>query len=165
MKVGELCICDVAACTPQTTLARAGRLMGQYHVGALPVIDRSERPIGMITDRDIALELAWRNSPPSEILVEDAMSGRVATCRPEDDVREVLGIMARERVRRLPVVDARGFLEGIVSIDDIVCHAVDVGGDRRIPYELVAETLCRISQEYRAETGPARSSAKGTERR
>src|SRR5688572_22289500 len=156
MLVGELCICDVAACSRQTTLARAGALMDKYHIGALPVIDRYERPIGMITDRDIALEVARRNAPPSEILVGDVMSDKVAVCLPDDDVRDVLRIMERERVRRLPVVDDQGLLEGIISIDDIVCHAVDVGGDREIPYEAVVETLCEIAQPYRAESGPSR---------
>lgn len=156
MNVGDLCICDVAACYRQTTLARAGALMNKYNVGALPVIDRNERPVGMITDRDIALETSRRNAPPSELLVEEAMSTTVAVCLPDDDVRDALKIMARQRVRRLPVVDDAGYLEGIISIDDIVCHAVDVGGDREIPYEEVVETLCRIAQEYRAETGPTR---------
>ncbi len=156
MNVGDLCICDVAACQRETTLARAGALMHKFGVGALPVVDRNDRPIGMITDRDIAVATARRNAPPSELFVEDAMSDTVAVCLPDDDVRDALRIMARERVRRLPVVDDRGYLEGIVSIDDIVCHAVDISGDREIPYEEVVETLCRIVQEYRAETGPAR---------
>jgi CBS domain-containing protein len=156
MNAENLCIFDVAACGRHTTLARAGALMRKYNVGALPVIDRNGRPIGMITDRDIALEATRRNVPPSEILVEEAMSDTVAVCLPDDDVRDVLRIMARERVRRLPLVDDRGFLVGIVSIDDVICHAVDVGGNRELPYEDVVETLCRIAQEYRAETGPAR---------
>jgi CBS domain-containing protein len=156
MKVGDLCIFDVAACHRQTTLARAGALMRKYDVGALAVIDRSERPIGMITDRDLALEVTRRNAPPSEILVEEVLSGEVAVCGPDDDVRDALRIMARERVRRLPVVDEQGYLVGIISIDDIICHAVDVEGSRELPYEDVVQTLCRIAQEYRAETGPSR---------
>jgi CBS domain-containing protein len=132
--------------------------MRKYNIGALPVVDRNERPVGIITDRDIALETARRNAAPSEILVEEAMATAVAVCLPDDDVRDALKIMARERVRRLPVVDDAGYLQGIVSIDDIVCHAVDVDGARELPYEEVVETLCRIAQEYRAETGPARRS-------
>lgn len=160
MNIGDLCICDVAACSRQTSLARAGTLMRKYAIGALPVIDRDERPIGMITDRDIALEVSRRNMPASELLVEDAMTDGIVTCLADDDVRDVLRLMGRERVRRVPVVDGRGILEGIVSIDDIICHAVDVDGDRQLPYALVVETLCRISQEYRAETGPARASGR-----
>ncbi len=156
MNVRNLCICDVADCTRETSLARAGQLMRKFGIGALPVIDRNDRPIGIVTDRDIALVVARKNLPASELLVEEVMSDTVAVCTLQDDVREALRIMARERVRRLPVVDDEGRLEGIVSIDDIVCHAVDVEGGRELSYELVVETLCRIVQPYRAETGPAR---------
>jgi CBS domain-containing protein len=156
MKVGDLCICDVAAVGRQTSLTRAGTLMRKYNVGALPVIDRNDRPIGMITDRDIALALTERNVLPSELLAEEVMTEGAATCDADDDVRDVLRIMGREQVRRLPVVDDRGQLEGIISIDDIICHAVDVDGGRELPYDLVVETLCRIAQHYRAETGPKR---------
>lgn len=158
MKVADLCICDVAAVGPQASLTRAGSLMRKYNVGSIPVIDRNDRPIGMITDRDIAVALTQRNALPSEVLVEEAMTEGVAVCDLEDDVREVLRILGREQVRRLPVVDDRGQLEGIISIDDIICHAVDVDGGRELPYDLVVETLCRIAQPYRAETGPARAS-------
>jgi len=159
MKVGNLCICDVAAVGPQTSLTRTGTLMRRFNIGSIPVIDRHERPIGMITDRDIALALTQRNALPSEILVDEVMTDGVATCDLDDDVRKVLEIMGREQVRRLPVVDERGQLEGIISIDDIICHAVDVDGGRELPYDLVVETLCRIAQHYRAETGPARDPA------
>lgn len=159
MKVGDLCICDVAAVSRQTSLARAGTLMRKYNVGALPVIDRNERAVGMITDRDIALALTRRNASPSEVLVEEVMAEEVAVCTADDDVREALRIMGREQVHRLPVVDDRGLLEGIISIDDIVCHAVDVDGGRELPYELVVESLCGIAQKYRAETGPAKAPA------
>jgi len=156
MNVGDLCICDVAAVGRQTSLARAGTLMRRFNVGALPVIDRNDRPVGMITDRDIALALAQRNGLPSEILVDEVMTEGVATCEADDDVREALRIMGREQVHRLPVVDDRGQLEGIISIDDVICHAVDVDGGRELPYVQVVETQCRIAQHYRAETGPAR---------
>jgi CBS domain-containing protein len=158
MKVADLCICDVAAVGPQASLTRAGSLMRKYNVGSIPVIDRNDRPIGMITDRDIAVALTQRNALPSEVLVDEVMTEGVAVCDLEDDVREVLRILGREQVRRLPVVDDRGQLEGIISIDDIICHAVDVDGGRELPYDIVVETLCRIAQPYRAETGPARAS-------
>jgi CBS domain-containing protein len=159
MNVGDLCICDVAAVGPQTSVTKAGTLMRRYNVGSLPVIDRNERPIGMITDRDIALALTQRNAHASEVLVDEVMTEGAAICDVDDDVRDVLRIMAREQVRRLPVVDERGQLEGIISIDDIICHAVDVDGGRELPYDLVVETLCKIAQPYRAETGPAREPA------
>lgn len=155
MKVRDLCVSDVAAVTPETSLARAGALMRKYAVGSLPVIDRNDRVIGMITDRDIALELCRRNAPPSEIFCDEVMSERVATIESRDSVEDALDLMARHRVRRLPVVDSEGVLEGILSIDDIICHAAESRGED-VAYEDVVETLCEIAQEYQAETGETR---------
>ncbi|MBI2930964.1 MAG: CBS domain-containing protein [Planctomycetes bacterium] len=158
MKVRDLCICDVAAATRRTSLARAGMLMRKYEVGSLPVVDRHDRVIGMLTDRDCFLEIARRNAPASELFAEEIMTERPASVSAKDDVRDALDLMARYKVRRLPVVDEEGRLEGILSIDDLICHSVEEGRGRTIPYEDVVETLCEIVKEYAAESGELRSS-------
>lgn len=152
MKVSELCVCDVAAATKDTNLARAGALMRKYRVGSLPVIDRQERVIGMVTDRDCFLEVSRRNAPASEVYADEVMTDRPACCGPQDDVLDCLAIMRKNRVHRLPVVDEDDRLVGIISIDDVICHAADQG-DRGIPYEEVIETLCAITEPYQAEAG------------
>jgi CBS domain-containing protein len=153
MKVKDLCVCDVAACTRSTSIARAGSLMQKYDVGALPIVDRSERVIGMVTDRDIALELTRRNAPASEITVEEVMSDGVVGTRADVDVRDALRLMATHGVRRLPVLDEDGLLEGVISIDDIICHSVEDEGGQELSYADVMETLEEISRDYRAESG------------
>ncbi|MBI2930822.1 MAG: CBS domain-containing protein [Planctomycetes bacterium] len=155
MKVRDLCVCDVAAATRETNLSRAGALMRKYNIGAVPVVDRNDRVIGMVTDRDIALELSRRNAPASEIFVDEIMSEKVAAVDREDDVQIALHQMARHKVRRLPVVDEDDTLQGILSIDDIFCHAVEQGEGKgkKIPYEDLVETLGAIAQEYRGESG------------
>jgi CBS domain-containing protein len=153
MIVRDLCICNAGACSPETSLARAGSLMRRYAVGSLPVVDRDDRVIGIVTDRDLFLELARRNAPPSEILVEGAMTDRPAVCSAQDDLQDCLIIMKRNRVRRLPVVDENDRLEGIISIDDIICHVADQKDDEEIPQDLLIDTLCEISRAYQAESG------------
>ena len=153
MKVQDLCLSSVGACLPETSLARAGALMSRHGVGSLPVVDRGDRVIGIVTDRAIAVELARRNAPPSEILVESVMTARPAVCSPHDDILDCLDLMRRYRVRRLPVVDEHDRLEGVLSIDDIVCHAADRGQEEEIPEGVLLDTLCEISRAYQAESG------------
>jgi CBS domain-containing protein len=154
MRVSDLCLCDVIACTRDTSLARAGALMRKYAVGTLPVVDRDDRVIGMITDRDVALEVTRRNMTPSEIFVGEVMAKPVAMCGPDDDIRDAMDLMRRHCVRRLPVVDEDERLEGILSIDDIVCEAV---ADRDIPTRQVMATLAEIAHEYCDTPSQARS--------
>ena len=152
MRVEDLCVCDVAACDPGTPLSRAASLMRRYEVGCLPVVDDGDRVVGIITDRDIALELG-RNRSAAETPVEDVMTEEIATIRPEDEARDALREMSRSRVRRLAVVDDDDRLQGILSIDDLVCHAAEASDKRDIPAEEVVEALARISEAYTAETG------------
>ncbi|HVR87363.1 MAG TPA: CBS domain-containing protein [Planctomycetota bacterium] len=155
MRVSDLCNGDVSSCSRDTSLARAGALMSKGEVGCLPVVDRQDRVIGIVTDRDIALELASRDAPASEIFVDEMMSDRITTCKVEDDVRDVLRLMARNEVRRLPVVDEEGRLQGILSIDDLICHASQDGDSRQLPQSEVLEAYCQITQSYQPETHSA----------
>jgi CBS domain-containing protein len=76
-------------------------------------------PVGMITDRDIAVSVVARELDPNLIDVSDVMSRDVATCGENTELAEVIRVMRSRGVRRLPVLDARGSLTGIVAIDDI----------------------------------------------
>lgn len=152
MKVSDLHICEVSACSPDTNLARAGMQMLKEHIGSLPVLDRRDRVIGIITDRDIALELSRRNTPAGEIYVDEVMCDQPATCSPHDDIRDALRLMARHEVRRLPVVDDQDRLEGIISIDDVICHAATNGDSKHLPHAEVIEAFCQITKTYQPET-------------
>jgi CBS domain-containing protein len=113
----------VATATPDDTLADAARLMQECDCGALPVVDDEFRPVGMITDRDIALGLARRSKPAARVSVQECMTEDVATCRATDPVEVCLAVMADHQVRRVPVVDDDGVLIGIVSQSDLARHA------------------------------------------
>lgn len=119
MKVQELCSQNPAVCSPETTLAHAGWLMWENDCGILPVV-ADGKATTVITDRDIAIAAATKPRPASQIAVREVVNGKLFTCRPQDDVRDALKTMQKQRVRRLPVIDAEGRVTGVLSINDIV---------------------------------------------
>lgn len=123
MKVREIMKREIRVALPGTDLARVGAMMLEAGCGSVPVIDDADEVIGMITDRDICIAVSRWDERPSQITVREAMSADVYTCRPDDDVQDALRVMRNHRVRRLPVVDVRNRLEGILSIDDVVLFA------------------------------------------
>lgn len=123
MKVKDVMTAGAKACMPETSLADAAATMWENDCGALPVVGVEDKVVGMITDRDICFGAATKNRVPSEIAVGEVITGEVFTCGPEDDIREALKTMRRERVRRLPVIEADGRLTGIVSMNDVVLKA------------------------------------------
>ncbi|HEX6203053.1 MAG TPA: CBS domain-containing protein [Thermoanaerobaculia bacterium] len=109
--------------TPDMDLARAGRTMGEARCGILPVVGEGERVVGVLTDRDLALTASRLDERPSRLTVRHAMSPEAWTCHPEAPVLDALAVMREHRVRRLPVVDHAGRLEGILSLDDVAAEA------------------------------------------
>jgi CBS domain-containing protein len=147
MKVQEIMTREVHTCRPETNLAMAAMQMWDGDFGVLPV-ERNGRIIGLLTDRDICMAAAMKGREISTILVEEVISDRVHSCSPEDDVREALKIMRRNRVRRLPVIEPRhGRLTGILSLNDVALNARAEGG-AEISAQDVEETL-RVVCEHR----------------
>jgi CBS domain-containing protein len=109
-------------------LAEAAKLMWDYDCGVLPVVNNSERVIGMITDRDIAIAGATKGRPASEIRVSEVISGKLYSCSLEEDIKAALKTMQHEKVRRLPVVNQDGLLQGILSMNDVVLRAEEAKG-------------------------------------
>lgn len=130
MKVKEIMTTNAVACTPTNNLAEAASLMWDNDCGILPVVSRGGKVIGLITDRDICMAAATKGRNPSNIAVEEVISGRVFSCTPEMDVREALRTMQERRVRRLAVVATDGTLEGILSMNDVVLNAKDFADKR-----------------------------------
>ena len=146
MKVRDVMERQVRTCRIDETLADAGRIMAEAGCGVLPVV-HGPKVVGMISDRDVCLELATRDERPSTISVREVMRKDVHACTPEGEIGEALRQMSLWKVRRLPVVevsDAR--LVGIVSLDEIVLHArAVIGEDFSGPLlNEVAETLRAI---------------------
>jgi CBS domain-containing protein len=125
---------------PNATVADAAAMMRQMDVGALPVCDGS-RLIGMLTDRDITTRATADGRDPHLTPVRDVMSPGVAWATEDDLAEEAARIMREHRIRRLPIVDDRHSLVGVVSLGDL---AVDVADD-----DMSGDTLERISERSR----------------
>ena len=146
MRVGEIMTKPPAFCSPQTNLAAAVEILWNNNCGILPVVDSQEQVVGLVTDRDMCVALGTRNRLPSEVTVEEVTSGKIVACRPEDDVQSALGTMAEAKVRRLPVVDAAGRLQGMLSMDDVVLRTDTTGikRDAGLSSQDIVNTLRRI---------------------
>jgi CBS domain-containing protein len=142
MKVEQLMTGTPAFCRLFTNLGEAVELMLSYNCGILPVVDADERVIGVITDRDVCIALGTRNKLAGEITVGEVTTQRAVCCKPDDDVRTALAIMAETRVRRLPVVDDDAKLVGVLSMDDIVMRTRSV--TRPVSPEVSADDVLRI---------------------
>lgn len=123
MKVKEIMTPGAKAIWLTESLADAAKLMWDNDCGVLPIIKDGRKVIGMITDRDICMASAMKDSRPSAISVEEVMSGEVFSVRPEDNIDQALQMMSEHRIRRLPVINAEGELAGIVSMNDVLLHA------------------------------------------
>lgn len=124
MKIQDLMTWEVDACTPDSDLGSAAMIMWRKDCGFVPVIERDARKlVGVITDRDICMATATQRRDPYSLRVGDVMSKRLFTCSPADDARAALRIMKEGQVRRLPVVDPKGILQGVISFNDLALVA------------------------------------------
>jgi CBS domain-containing protein len=121
MRVREVMCRPVVSCAEETSLVSAARRMSENDCGILPVL-RAGRVVGVLTDRDICMAIGRMTRPASDILVREIMSTDVVLAATTDEVETVLARMGGRQVRRLPVVDPHGALQGIVSLDDLVLH-------------------------------------------
>jgi len=140
MKAQDIMSKNPTCVTPDTTLVDAARLMKDENVGIIPVVDSSDsrRLLGVITDRDIAIRAVAEGRDGTTTSVGHVMTSDVRTSSVTDSVNDVMELMGREQVRRVPIVDDRGALVGIVSQADIVLEAKD---DKR-----AEKTVEKISQ-------------------
>lgn len=148
MKVHDVMTEEVKFCGPETNLAAAAAMMWESDCGALPVVAGEGKAIGMITDRDIAIALGTRNKQAAEIPVQAVMSGRLFAAHPDEDIHTALKLMRKEKIHRLPVINAEGRLEGILSLNDVALQAVHPDGKAtpELNYEDVVSTLKAVCE-------------------
>jgi len=118
MKIAEVMTRNVELTDPDATLEEAARTMAEEDVGFLPV-GENDRVVGMITDRDIAVRAVAMGRDPRTTRVREAMTERVLYCFEDEDIEKAAESMSREHVRRLPIVNRRKRLVGVVSLGDI----------------------------------------------
>jgi CBS domain-containing protein len=123
MPIGEFCNREVVYATRETSIPVAAQLMRHYHVGDLVVVDEVDDkrvPIGIVTDRDIVIEIISQSLDLNEFNVGDIMSPQLISVQEKEGVFETIQLMRAKGIRRIPVVNQEGGLEGIVSADDIL---------------------------------------------
>jgi CBS domain-containing protein len=128
MKVRDIMTQPASTCTADTSAAVAGRRMQVALCGILPVIDARGKLVGVVTDRDLFLITAGAGRSAANVGVHEAMTKKVVTCGPNDELATALATMRARGLRRLPVVDLDGHLLGLLSIDDIVRLGVNGNG-------------------------------------
>jgi CBS domain-containing protein len=123
MLVGTICNREVVFVEPDSSIAEAARLMREHHVGGLVVVQvKSGKrvPVGIVTDRDLVIEVIAEGVEMGDITVGDIMSNQLVTAREGDDLLETIKLMRARGIRRLPVIDDDGALAGILTVDDLI---------------------------------------------
>lgn len=134
MSIGDICNREVVFVDKDSSVRDAAHLMRTHHVGDLVVVEERDGrriPIGILTDRDIVIEVIAEDVDLDSVAIGDVMTFKLLTAREEDDTFTTIRWMQTQGVRRLPVVDKEGRLVGIVTIDDLI--------------DLLAETLMDVA--------------------
>lgn len=154
MKVKDVMTPDAKAIWLTESLADAAKEMWENDCGVLPII-KDRKVVGVITDRDICMATAIRDRSPSSISVEEVMNATVYAAEAEEDVEQALQTMREHKIRRLPVLNLEGELQGIVSMNDIVLKAKSNGKKAPIDYIDVVKTYQAICEHPLPMVRPA----------
>ncbi len=146
MKLKNVCTLDVVCCKSQSSIFEAARLMREHHVGNLVVVEADEDegnalPVGIITDRDIVVEVVSRSRDPQATTVASVMSTPVVVADESEDVTEAVERMQAHGVRRIVITGAHGALAGIFTMDDLL----------RLNAEQAAAPLAVMTKEQKRE--------------
>jgi CBS domain-containing protein len=117
--LGKICTKPVVTASAQMTVDQAAQAMRSKNVGALVVVNAG-RPIGMLTDRDIAIEVVAKGLDPGMARVSDVMHRKPVTILQDQGILDAVKTFARTGVRRLPVVTRTGVLVGVIAVDDVI---------------------------------------------
>ena len=123
MLVGEVCNREVVIAGREITILEAAKLMRKHHVGDVVVIEKhgdEQAPVGILTDRDIVVELLAEEVDLSAVNIGDVMSFELVVAKEDDSLLDTLQQMQAKGVRRIPVVNQRGGLVGLLAMDDLV---------------------------------------------
>ncbi len=140
MTAGEICNREVVICRPDDSIQEVAKLMRDQHVGDVIVAEESGNgltPIGILTDRDIVIELLAEEIDINSVTVADVMSNKLITVKEDNAFLTTIELMRDKGIRRIPVVDRQGELVGIIAVDDLI--------------ELIAEQLTDLARLFGRE--------------
>jgi CBS domain-containing protein len=160
MKVADSMTREVRACTVHDSLNAAARVMWEHDCGCVPVVDVQGRLVGIVTDRDICMAAYTQGAPLEAISLERVMAARVISCSRTDDLDTAHRLMRKHEIHRLPVVDSRGRLTGILSLSDVVNQASQAGAASSEAVEIIA-TLSAIRKRRAAAATVVSESSNG----
>jgi CBS domain-containing protein len=143
-RVADLMQRDVASCRPYEPLNTVGRLMWDRDVGVVVIVDEQQRPLSMITDRDLAMAAYTQGTNLANIGTRTCVSQRLVTCSAEGSAADALALMQLNRIRRLPVVDTGGKLVGILGFGDLTKAASNKKLKTGLKVTDLASTLSKI---------------------
>ena len=120
MSVGRICVRTVDLADLDETAQVAGSRMNTRNVGTLVVIDDQQSPVGIITDRDLAIRVVGKGLDPNTTKLQDVMSELPESVTENTSIESAIATMRRGPFRRLPVVDDQNRLIGLLSLDDVL---------------------------------------------
>jgi CBS domain-containing protein len=123
MTLKTICNREVVIASKSETIPEAARLMREYHTGDVVIVEERDGlrfPVGIVTDRDIVIELVAKEVDLDSLIVGDVMCRELTLAKENDDVDETIKIMRQKGIRRMPVVDNAGALIGIITLDDLL---------------------------------------------
>ena len=125
MRCSDVMTPNPVCCDGSENVVKAAQMMNTENVGSIPVVDneRNRLLLGIVTDRDLTLEVIGENRNPQSTRVEDVMTYDPATCYPDDDLSKAVDVMSEYQIRRVPVIDINGHILGIIAQADIALYS------------------------------------------
>ena len=157
MRIKHVMTKDPRCCVPSDSAQRAASVMRDEHAGIVPVIDdeQSRKVAGVVTDRDLCMNVVAEGRDPKTVPVAQCMTTKVVTCSPNDSVEKATELMREQQIRRVPVVNEQGELQGIVALADLVERA-------DIKTTQTHETLKKVSAPTNEPSKPRAQSRKAS---
>ena len=148
MRVGEICTRSVVTCARDTGAAEVSQLMRDRHVGDVIVVDEADGkpvPIGILTDRDLVVQVMAKGVDPQLLCAGDMLAGELVTAGESEGVYDAIWHMRNHCVRRLPVVDAHNRLVGVLTADDVTRFLAEEMAEiaRIVPRQIKREEATR----------------------
>lgn len=140
MTAGEYCNREIVVTEKNTSITEAAMLMRSHHVGDLVIVEKQAEktiPTGIITDRDLVVEVIAQKVDPDALSLKDIMSTSLVAVEEKESLLDVLDVMQKKSVRRIVVVDEQGSLQGLLSADDVI--------------ELIAEAMNNLTKLVKHE--------------
>lgn len=162
MHIGEICTRSVVTCRREASAMELAQLMRDHHVGDVIVVDEHEgvvTPVGVVTDRDLVIEVMAKGVNPDHLRAEDLVAVEITTAFESELVYDAIWHMRGKGIRRLPVVDAHNHLVGVLTADDVTKFLADELTEvaRIAPHQIKREQATRDpvgSAHFRAVAPP-----------